>query len=144
MSGARGCFNCGGCAWCFLCRCRFFLLPLPHPRWVATRQGSGLRSHDPSFHRLALTPSSLNFFFLPSSFERGATWLAWLALLLVILDVHCPRSNSKYINAHLGTLIVVPPPLLPRRTGTITLIHDHHLGWISAFYLHTLWLCSRL
>ncbi|KAG2052761.1 hypothetical protein BDR06DRAFT_491816 [Suillus hirtellus] len=36
MSGARGCFNCGGCAWCFRVVCS---LAFQHPSSIWRRQG---------------------------------------------------------------------------------------------------------
>ena len=89
MAGARGCFNCGGCAWCFRVDCRRFFVRFVFAvacLRVQTQQHIPYPLSFPPFFSLFL------FFFL-----RGAV-LTGTAFFLSYIAYISTRHNSKKKN----------------------------------------------
>lgn len=66
MSGGRGCFNCGGCAWCFLC-CFVDIYSIQRPKSCCSQSVTDLGGSPYARRKLAFTFCLPTFFFLYTS-----------------------------------------------------------------------------
>ena len=62
MSGGRGCFNCGGCAWCFLC-CFVDIYSIQRPKSCCSQSVTDLGGSPYARRKLAFTFCLPTFFF---------------------------------------------------------------------------------
>lgn len=110
MSGGRGCFNCGGCAWCFLC-CFVDIYSIQRPKSCCSQSVTDLGGSPYARRKLAFTFCLPTFFFCVRVCGADVDrYLVLFPLFIFYIDIAMSADMWAYVKCHL-TLAIQPHPL---------------------------------